>query len=52
MKMKMTESLRGEMSTSSTKVKCPTINLNWILNASKDQTNEVFYFSNFFEKNK
>jgi hypothetical protein len=41
MKMKMSESLRGEMSASSTKVKCPTININWILNASKDDSNEV-----------
>jgi hypothetical protein len=44
MKIKMIESLRGEMSTSSTKVKCPTINLNWILNTSKDDSNEVFIF--------
>ena len=33
--------LRGEMSTSSMKLQCPTLNLNWILNASKDDTNEV-----------
>lgn len=42
MKTKMTESLRGEMSTSSAKVKCPTINLNWILSVSKDESTEVF----------
>jgi len=46
MKLKLVENLRGEMSTSSTKVKCRTINLNWILNASKDESNEVFIFSN------
>jgi ankyrin repeat protein len=44
MKMKMAESLRGEMSASSSKVKCPTININWILNASKDDSNEVWNF--------
>ena len=42
MKMKMAESLRGEMSASSTKVKCPTMNLNWILKASNDDSDEVF----------
>ena len=41
MKSKLNESLRGEMSAGSPKVKCPTINLSWILNASKDGTNEV-----------
>ena len=41
MKMKMGESLRGEMSSSTTKVKCPAINLTWILNACKDELNEV-----------
>ncbi len=40
MKMKMSESLRGEMSANSTQVKYPSINLNWILNASKDESNE------------
>ena len=46
MKLKMAENLRGEMSAGSTKVKCPTINLNWILNASNDETNEVFCILN------
>ncbi len=41
MKMKMVENLRGEMSASSSKIKCPIINLNWILNTSKDDSNEV-----------
>ncbi|CAF2048735.1 unnamed protein product [Rotaria magnacalcarata] len=40
MKMKMAENLRGEMSADSTKVTCPKINLNWILNATNDETNE------------
>jgi hypothetical protein len=44
MKLKIVESLRGEMSTGSAKVKCPTINLTWILNASKDESNEVWVF--------
>ena len=40
MKMKMTESLRGEMLAGSSKLKYPVINLDWILNASKDESNE------------
>lgn len=40
MKMKMDECLRGEMSSNLSKTRCPTINLHWILNASKDETNE------------
>jgi len=39
-KSKLNECLRGEMSAGLPKVKCPTINLNWILNASTDDTNE------------
>jgi ankyrin repeat protein len=50
MKIKMDENLRGEMSSSSTKVKCPTINLNWILNSSIDESNEVKHLS--FKKTK
>ncbi len=46
MKMKMAENLRGEMFTSTVKVKCPTINLNWILNISRDESDEVFDFYN------
>lgn len=41
MKIKMSESLRGEMSGSTGKVKCPSINLNWLLNASKDESDQV-----------
>ena len=44
MKIKMTENLRGEMFAGSTKVKCPTINLNWILNVYKDESTEVFIY--------
>ena len=39
MKMNLLESLRGEMSASLNKAQCPTINLNWILNASNDNSN-------------
>jgi hypothetical protein len=42
MKTKLAENLRGEMSASSVKVKCPTLNLNWILNTFIDQSNTVF----------
>lgn len=44
MKMKMDECLRGEMSSNLSKTRCPTINLHWILNASKDETNEVLIY--------
>ncbi|CAF4634532.1 unnamed protein product [Rotaria sp. Silwood1] len=40
MKMKMAENLRGEMSTDSSKLKCPTISLDWILNATNDESNK------------
>ncbi|CAF0773664.1 unnamed protein product [Adineta steineri] len=40
MKVKMAESLRGEMSASLNKVICPTINLTWILNTPIDQSDE------------
>ena len=41
MKNRMAESLRGEMSGSTGKMKCPAINLNWLLNASKDESDQV-----------
>jgi len=44
----MDENLRGEMSGIQPKVKYPSINLNWILNASKDESNEVQNSSYFF----
>jgi hypothetical protein len=41
MKTKLAENLRGEMSANSVKVKCPTLNLNWILNTFIDESNTV-----------
>lgn len=38
----MAENLRGEMCSDSTKVRYPQLNLDWILNATNDETNEVF----------
>ncbi|CAF1162299.1 unnamed protein product [Rotaria sordida] len=40
MKMKMAECLRGEMSADASKIKCPTISLDWIINATNDESNE------------
>jgi hypothetical protein len=48
MKTKMDENLRGEMTSPSKKVQCPTINLKWLLNPSNDESDEVRNFRKFF----